>query len=115
MALTAAVTRLPRKPVLLGLMVLFIIGNLLSAVAGDYAVMMAGRIVAALCHGAFFGIGAVVAAGLVAPARRAGAIAMMFAGLTIANVLGVPFGTFLGQHFGWRSTFWAITAIGWSR
>ena len=111
-ALTAAVTRLPRKPVLLGLMVLFIIGNLLSAVAGDYAVMMAGRIVAALCHGAFFGIGAVVAAGLVAPARRAGAIAMMFAGLTIANVLGVPFGTFLGQHFGWRSTFWAITAIG---
>ncbi|MET7958941.1 MFS transporter [Micromonospora zamorensis] len=111
-ALTAAVTRLPRKPVLLGLMVLFIIGNLLSAVAGDYAVMMAGRIVAALCHGAFFGIGAVVAANLVAPARRAGAIAMMFAGLTIANVLGVPFGTFLGQHFGWRSTFWAITAIG---
>ncbi|MEO3774765.1 MFS transporter [Micromonospora sp. B9E7] len=111
-ALTAAVTRLPRKPVLLGLMVLCIIGNLLSAVAGDYAVMMAGRIVAALCHGAFFGIGAVVAAGLVAPSRRAGAIAMMFAGLTIANVLGVPFGTFLGQHFGWRSTFWAITAIG---
>ncbi|MEH1165047.1 MFS transporter [Micromonospora sp. CPCC 205539] len=111
-ALTAAVTQLPRKPVLLGLMVLFIIGNLLSAVAGDYAVMLAGRIVAALCHGAFFGIGAVVAAGLVAPARRAGAIAMMFVGLTIANVLGVPFGTLLGQHFGWRSTFWAITGIG---
>ncbi|MFI6264897.1 MFS transporter [Micromonospora sp. NPDC051006] len=110
--LTAAVTRLPRKQVLLGLMVLFIVGNLLSAVADSYAVMMTGRIVAALCHGAFFGIGAVVAAGLVAPARRAGAIAMMFAGLTIANVLGVPFGTFLGQHFGWRSTFWAITGIG---
>ncbi|MFE9689340.1 MFS transporter [Micromonospora sp. NPDC005806] len=111
-ALTAAVTRLPRKPVLLGLMVLFIAGNLLSALAGDYATMLAGRIVAALCHGAFFGIGAVVAAGLVPPARRAGAIAMMFAGLTIANVLGVPFGTFLGQHLGWRATFWAITAIG---
>ncbi|SBT42282.1 MFS transporter [Micromonospora auratinigra] len=111
-ALTAAVTRLPRKPVLLGLMVLFIVGNLLSALAGDYATMLAGRIVAALCHGAFFGIGAVVAAGLVAPARRAGAIAMMFAGLTIANVLGVPFGTLLGQHLGWRSTFWAITGIG---
>lgn len=111
-ALTAAVTRLPRKQVLLGLMVLFIVGNLLSAVADGYGVMLAGRIVAALCHGAFFGIGAVVAAGLVAPARRAGAIALMFAGLTTANVLGVPFGTFLGQHFGWRSTFWAITGIG---
>ncbi|MFG3713924.1 MFS transporter [Micromonospora sp. NPDC047730] len=111
-ALTAAVTRLPRKPVLLGLMALFIIGNLLSALADGYGVMMAGRIVAALCHGAFFGIGAVVAAGLVAPARRAGAIALMFAGLTTANVLGVPFGTFLGQHLGWRSTFWAITGIG---
>ncbi|WP_406104452.1 MFS transporter [Micromonospora globbae] len=111
-ALTAAVTRLPRKQVLLGLMVLFIVGNLLSAVAGDYPTMMVGRIVAALCHGAFFGIGAVVAAGLVAPARRAGAIALMFAGLTIANVLGVPFGTLLGQHLGWRSTFWAITGIG---
>ncbi|MEU4680096.1 MFS transporter [Micromonospora sp. NPDC023737] len=111
-ALTAAVTRLPRKQVLLGLMVLFIVGNLLSAVAGSYSMMMVGRVVAALCHGAFFGIGAVVAAGLVAPARRAGAIAMMFAGLTIANVLGVPFGTLLGQHLGWRSTFWAITAIG---
>ncbi|MEV4202321.1 MFS transporter [Micromonospora globbae] len=111
-ALTAAVTRLPRKQVLLGLMVLFIVGNLLSAVAGDYPTMMVGRVVAALCHGAFFGIGAVVAAGLVAPARRAGAIALMFAGLTIANVLGVPFGTLLGQHLGWRSTFWAITGIG---
>ncbi|MET7966587.1 MFS transporter [Micromonospora sp. NPDC005305] len=111
-ALTAAVTRLRRKPVLLGLMVLFIAGNLLSALAGDYGTMLAGRIVAALCHGAFFGIGAVVAAGLVPPARRAGAIAMMFAGLTIANVLGVPFGTLLGQHFGWRATFWAITGIG---
>ncbi|PZF99584.1 MFS transporter [Micromonospora deserti] len=111
-ALTAAVTRLPRKPVLLGLMVLFIVGNLLSAIADDYAVMMTGRVVAALCHGAFFGIGAVVAAGLVAPARRAGAIALMFAGLTVANVLGVPFGTFLGQHLGWRATFWAITGIG---
>ncbi len=79
-------------------MVLFIAGNLLSALAVDYAVMMLGRILAALCHGAFFGIGSVVAADLVAPDRRAGAIAMMFAGLTIANVLGVPFGTLLGQH-----------------
>ncbi|MFI6433290.1 MFS transporter [Rhodococcus oryzae] len=111
-ALTAAVGRFDRKRVLMSLMVLFIVGNLLSAVAPTYEVLMAGRIVAALCHGAFFGIGAVVAADLVAPGKRAGAIATMFAGLTIANVLGVPFGTLLGQQFGWRSTFWAITAIG---
>ncbi|GAA2149418.1 MFS transporter [Nocardioides koreensis] len=110
--LTAGVSRLPRKQVLLGLMVLFIVGNLLSAVASTYAVMLAGRIVAALCHGAFFGIGSVVAASLVEPARKAGAIALMFGGLTIANVLGVPLGTLLGQQLGWRSTFWAITAIG---
>lgn len=109
---TAAVTRLDRKRVLVGLMLLFIAGNLTNALATSYSVMMAGRVVAALCHGAFFGIGAVVAAGLVPPARRAGAIATMFAGLTIANVLGVPLGTLLGQQLGWRSTFWAITAIG---
>ncbi|GAA4137964.1 MFS transporter [Leifsonia shinshuensis] len=110
--LTAAVTRLPRKGVLLGLMVLFIAGNAVSAVAPDYATMLTGRVLAALCHGAFFGIGSVVAANLVDPARRARAIAIMFTGLTAANVLGVPFGTLLGQQLGWRSTFWAITAIG---
>ena len=110
--LTAAVTRLPRKTVLLGLMVLFIIGNAISALATDYPAMLVGRVVAALCHGAFFGIGSVVAAGMVEPDRKARAIAIMFTGLTAANVLGVPFGTLLGQQFGWRSTFWAITAIG---
>lgn len=110
--LTAALTRFDRKRALLSLMVLFIVGNLLSALAPSYEVIMGGRIVAALCHGAFFGIGSVVAADMVAPSKRAGAIAIMFAGLTIANVLGVPFGTLLGQQLGWRSTFWAITAIG---
>ncbi|WP_416405359.1 MFS transporter [Arthrobacter sp. LFS091] len=109
---TAAVTRLPRKPVLMGLLVLFIAGNFLSAIADSYTAMLIGRIIAALCHGAFFGIGSVVAASLVAPHKKAGAIAIMFTGLTAANVLGVPFGTLLGQNFGWRSTFWAITAIG---
>jgi len=110
--LTAAVIRFARKRVLIGLMVIFIVGNLLSAVSPTFELMLAGRVIAALCHGAFFGIGSVVAADLVAPNKRAGAIAMMFAGLTTANVLGVPFGTFLGQQFGWRSTFWAITVIG---
>lgn len=111
-ALTLAAARLPRKQVLMGLMVLFIIGNLLSAVGTTYTVMMIGRVVAALCHGAFFGIGSVVAASLVTKERAASAIALMFAGLTTANVLGVPVGTFLGQAYGWRSTFWAITVIG---
>ena len=112
LGLTAATTRLPRKQVLLGLLVLFVIGNAVSAAAPTYEVMMAGRVVAALCHGAFFGIGSVVAAGLVAPERKAAAVAIMFTGLTTANVLGVPLGTFIGQQFGWRATFWVITVIG---
>jgi DHA1 family inner membrane transport protein len=110
--ITGAVTRLRRKPVLLALLGLFVIGNIGSALAPDYALMMVSRIVASLCHGAFFGVGSVVAAGLVAPNRRAAAIAMMFTGLTLSNVLGVPLGTFLGQAFGWRSTFWVVAALG---
>ncbi|WP_447946662.1 MFS transporter [Microbacterium lacticum] len=110
--LTAAVARVERKRVLLGLVVLFILGNLISALAPTYEVMLIGRIVAALCHGAFFGVGAVVASDMVAEDKKAGAISLMFAGLTVANVVGIPFGTFVGQQFGWRATFWAITAIG---
>ena len=109
---TAAATRFRRKHVLVALLVLFIIGNLVSAVAPTYGLMMTGRVIAALCHGAFFGIGSVVAASLVEPHRRASAISIMFAGLTTANVLGVPFGTFIGQQFGWRATFSAIAVIG---
>ncbi|MFJ2469351.1 MFS transporter [Glutamicibacter sp. NPDC087583] len=112
LGLTAATVRWPRKPVLVGLLVLFIIGNSLTAMAATYEVAMIGRVIAALCHGAFFGIGAVVAADLVPANKKAGAIAIMFTGLTAANVLGVPFGTLLGQHSGWRSTFWAISGIG---
>ncbi|WP_426989764.1 MFS transporter [Pseudarthrobacter sp. Y6] len=112
LVLTAVVTRFDRKPVLAVLLVLFIAGNLVSAIAPDYGMMVIGRIIAALAHGAFFGIGAVVAADMVAPTKKAGAIAIMFTGLTAANVLGVPFGTMLGQAAGWRSTFWAITVIG---
>lgn len=112
LGLTAATTKLPRKPVLLGLLVLFILGNLLTAVAPGYELAMVGRIIAALSHGAYFGIGSVVAASLVAPQKQAGAIAIMFTGLTAANVFGVPFGTFLGQEFGWRAPFWVISGIG---
>lgn len=112
LGLTAATTRLPRKQVLVGLLVLFVVGNALSAAAPTYGAMMVGRVVAALCHGAFFGIGSVVASGMVARERRASAVALMFTGLTASNVLGVPFGTFLGQALGWRATFWTIAAIG---
>ncbi|MER6011887.1 MFS transporter [Streptomyces bluensis] len=111
-ALTAATARLPRKEVLLGLVALFVIGNLLSAVAPSYSVMLLGRIVAALCHGSFFGIGSLVARSLVAPERKSRAVAVMFAGLTLANVLGVPFGALVGERWGWRAAFWAVTAIG---
>ncbi|CAM01218.1 DHA1 family inner membrane transport protein [Saccharopolyspora erythraea NRRL 2338] len=110
--LTALGTRVPRKRMLLGLMVLFIAGNLLSALATSYGLLLTGRVVASFAHGAFFGIGAVVAADLVAPHKRAGAIAIMFTGLTAANVLGVPMGTWLGQSYGWRSTFVVVSALG---
>ena len=107
-----AVANMPRKKALMSLIGIFILGNLLCAIAPGYAVLMGARIVTAFCHGAFFGIGSVVAAGLVAPNRRAQAIALMFTGLTLANVLGVPLGTALGQAVGWRATFWAVTGIG---
>jgi DHA1 family inner membrane transport protein len=110
--LTAATARLPRKAVLVGLVALFVVGNLLSAVAPTYPVMLLGRILAALCHGSFFGIGSLVARGLVAPERKSRAVAFMFGGLTVANVLGVPFGALVGEHWGWRAAFWAITVIG---
>jgi DHA1 family inner membrane transport protein len=110
--LTAATDRLARKRVLVGLVALFVVGNLLSAVAPSYRVMLLGRVVAALCHGSFFGIGSLVARSLVAPRRRSSAVAVMFGGLTLANVLGVPFGALVGEHWGWRATFWAITGIG---
>ncbi|MEV6739397.1 MFS transporter [Streptomyces sp. NPDC051104] len=112
LALTAAISRFDRKKVLVSLMVLFIAGNLISAIAPTYSLLMVGRVVAALCHGAFFSVGAVVASDMVAENKKASAIALMFGGLTAANVLGVPLGTFLGQQLGWRSTFWAITVIG---
>jgi DHA1 family inner membrane transport protein len=110
--LTAFTSRLSRKTTLLALMAVFTIGNAACALAPDYATLMAARILTAFAHGTFFGVGSVVATSLVAPDRRASAIAIMFTGLTVANVLGVPFGTWLGQAFGWRSTFWAVALVG---
>ncbi|MFV8130254.1 MFS transporter [Streptomyces syringium] len=104
--------RVSRKRMLMVLMGLFIAGNLLSAVAPVFGLMLAGRIVASLAHGAFFGIGSIVAAGLVAPEKKAGAIAMMFTGLTAATVVGVPMSTLIGQHAGWRVTFFIIAGLG---
>lgn len=104
--------RMERRHALLLLLGLFIAGNALCAVAPSYTVLMLARVLAAFCHGSFFGIGAVVAAHVVPREQRAQAIALMFAGLTLANVLGVPFGTFLGQWAGWRSTFAAVTGLG---
>ncbi|GAB7189200.1 MFS transporter [Kitasatospora sp. Ki12] len=94
------------------LMGLFVVGNLLSAVAPNFPLMLAGRIVTSLAHGAFFGIGSVVAAELVAPEKKAGAIATMFTGLTVANIVGVPAGTFIGQAVGWRTTFGIVAVLG---
>jgi DHA1 family inner membrane transport protein len=107
-----ALSRLDRRRALLVLVGLFILGNALCALAPDYRLLMLARIVTALCHGAFFGLGSVVAADLVPPHRKASAIAIMFTGLTLANVLGVPFGTALGHALGWRATFWAVVGIG---
>ena len=104
--------RWPRKRALVSLMGLFILGNALCAIAPSYEFLMVARVVTAFCHAAFFGIGAVVAAGLVPYEKRAQAVSLVFTGLTVANILGVPLGTALGHAAGWRSTFWAVTGIG---
>ncbi|MFJ1703404.1 MFS transporter [Kitasatospora sp. NPDC088346] len=105
-------TRISRKRMLTALMGLFIAGNLVSAVAPTIGVMLTGRVIASLAHGTFFGIGSIVAARLVAPHKQAGAIALMFTGLTVANVVGVPLGTLIGQQLGWRFTFALVAGLG---
>jgi MFS transporter, DHA1 family, inner membrane transport protein len=110
--MTIATGRWPRKAVLLVLMAIFILGNAACALAPDYWSLMAARVLTAFAHGTFFGVGSVVATTLVAPSKKASAIAVMFTGLTVANILGVPFGTWLGQGYGWRSTFSAVTLVG---
>ncbi|WP_329573817.1 MFS transporter [Streptomyces sp. NBC_01361] len=110
--LAALTARMPRRRVLVGLMVLFVAGNAVSAAAPDYHLLMAARFVSGLPHGAFFGVGAVVATSLVAPERKARSVSLMFLGLTVANVIGVPIATLMGQQLGWRATFLAVSAIG---
>ncbi|REK87083.1 MFS transporter [Streptomyces inhibens] len=110
--LTALGSRIPRKRMLVLLMGVFTVGNLASALAPTFGLLIAGRLLAGLPHGAFFGVGAVVAARLVREGRQARAVATMFLGLTIANIIGVPAATLLGQQLGWRSTFLIVAAIG---
>jgi DHA1 family inner membrane transport protein len=110
--LAAATARMSRRKVLIALMGLFVAGNALSAFAPDYHWLLAARFVSGLPHGAFFGVGAVVATNLAAPERKARSVSLMFLGLTVANIAGVPVATFIGQHFGWRATFLGVSAIG---
>ena len=110
--LTLATRRMPRKAVLLALMAIFTLGNAACALAPNYALLMAARVLTSLAHGTFFGVGSVVATSLVAEDKRASAIATMFIGLTVATLLGVPFGAWFGLMLGWRAAFWAVTAIG---
>lgn len=104
--------KMSQKNLLMLLMVIFILGNLMSTIASSYGVLMASRLLTSLAHGSFFGVGAIMAASLVEHSRRASAMALMFTGLTVANVIGVPFGTFVGQQLGWRSSFLIIAVIG---
>ncbi|OJT37159.1 MFS transporter [Serratia plymuthica] len=110
--LTALTGRVPRKLLLIGLMVLFTLGNLLAWQAPGYESLVMARLLTGLAHGVFFSIGSTIATGLVAKEKAASAIAIMFGGLTVALVTGVPLGTFIGQHFGWRETFLAVSLIG---
>lgn len=110
--LTALSGKVPRKLLLLSLMVLFTLGNLLAWTAPGYESLVLARIVTGLAHGVFFSIGSTIATSLVPKEKAASAIAIMFTGLTVALVTGVPLGTFIGQHFGWRETFLAVAALG---
>lgn len=111
-ALTALTGRVPRKHLLTGLMALFTIGNLVAWLAPSYEALVAARVLTGLAHGVFFSVGTTIATSLVAREKAASAIALMFSGLTVALVTGVPLGTFIGQNFGWQSTFLAVALLG---
>ncbi|WP_127020968.1 MFS transporter [Rheinheimera mangrovi] len=110
--LTALSSKLPRKTLLIGLMALFTLGNLLGAMAPDYYSLMLARVLTGMAHGVFFSIGSTIATSLVPKEKAASAIALMFTGLTVALVTGVPLGTFVGQYLGWQAVFYAVAALG---
>ena len=110
--LTALTGRWNRKVVLISLMGLFVMGNLLAWQAPSYETLILARILTGLAHGVFFSIGSMIATSLVSKDKEASAIAIMFTGLTVALVTGVPLGTWIGQHFGWRATFLVVSALG---
>jgi len=110
--LTALTGRMPRKTLLVALMVLFTLGNVIAFLAPGYTSLIAARILTGLAHGVFFSIGSIIATAVVPKEKAAGAIAIMFTGLTVALVTGVPLGTFIGQHLGWRATFLAVAGLG---
>ncbi len=110
--MTLTTGRVPRKTLLIGLMGIFTVGNFLSAISDSYGMLLFARIVTSLNHGAFFGVGSIVAASLVAENKSAGAVATMFMGLTIATIGGVPLASWVGEQIGWRASFWGITALG---
>ena len=110
--MTLTTGRVPRRTLLIGLAAIFTVGNLLAAISDSYGMLLAARVVTSLNHGAFFGVGSIVAASLVPPNRQAGAVAAMFMGLTIANVVGVPLATWAGDALGWRASFWGVAGIG---
>jgi DHA1 family inner membrane transport protein len=110
--MTLTTGRVPRRTLLIALAGIFTLGNLLAAMSTGYGMLLVARIVTSFNHGAFFGVGSIVAAGLVPPQRRAGAVAAMFMGLTIANVVGVPLATWAGEHLGWRYSFLGISGLG---
>jgi len=110
--MTLTTGRVPRRTLLIGLAAIFTLGNLLSAIADGYWTLLAARVLTSLNHGAFFGVGSIVAASLVPPERKAGAVAAMFMGLTVATIIGVPLATWAGEHLGWRASFWAIAGLG---
>lgn len=110
--MTLTTGRVPRRTLLIALAGIFTLGNLLAAISTSYWMLLIARVITSFNHGAFFGVGSVVAASLVPPQRRAGAVAAMFMGLTIANVVGVPLATWVGEHLGWRGAFWGIAVLG---
>jgi DHA1 family inner membrane transport protein len=110
--MTLTTGKMRRRTLLIGLAAIFTLGNLLAAVSSSYGMLLIARILTSLNHGAFFGVGSIVAASIVPPGRSAGAVAAMFMGLTIANVVGVPLATWFGEQFGWRSAFWGIAGLG---